>query len=62
LLTRAIIYFDWAIGDEGVVMVLLGDEGEHGWSVTINKSSGSLTGTIAADGEGYLIFGSCLAR
>ena len=50
------------VSNIGDVMVLLGDEGERGWSVTINKSSGSLTGTISADGEGYLIFGSCLAH
>ncbi len=51
-----------SVSSKGDVMVLLGDGGDKGWSATINKSSGSLTGTIAADGVGYLVFGSCLAH
>jgi hypothetical protein len=42
-------------------MVFVGEDGEIGWSTTINTSSGSLSGTISADGVGYLIFGSCIA-
>jgi hypothetical protein len=49
-----------SISNQGDVLVLLGDEGTNGWSVTIHKSSGSLTGSVATDGIGYLIFGSCL--
>lgn len=43
------------------LMVFHGEDGETGWRVTINKSTGDLAGTIAADGMGYLIFGSCIA-
>jgi hypothetical protein len=49
-----------SVGGKGDVLVLLGDEETNGWSMRINKASGDLTGTIAADGTGYLIFGSCL--
>ena len=49
-----------SISNRGDVLVLLGDEGTNGWSATINSSTGSLTGSIATDGIGYLIFGSCL--
>ena len=49
-----------SISNQGDVLVLLGDEGTNGWSATIHKTSGSLTGSVATDGIGYLIFGSCL--
>ena len=49
-----------SISSQGDVLVLLGDEGTNGWSATIHKSSGNLTGSVATDGIGYLIFGSCL--
>lgn len=49
-----------SVGGKGDVLVLLGDEETNGWSMRIDKAGGSLTGTIAADGVGYLIFGSCL--
>ena len=49
-----------SISNQGDVLVLLGDDGTSGWSATIHKSSGSLTGSVATDGIGYLIFGSCL--
>lgn len=49
-----------SISGQGDVLVLLGDEGTNGWSATIHKSSGSFTGSVATDGIGYLIFGSCL--
>jgi hypothetical protein len=51
-----------SVGGKGDVLVLLGDEQTKGWSMRIDKASGNLTGTIAADGTGYLIFGSCLPR
>lgn len=51
-----------SVGGKGAVLVLLGDEEANGWSMRIDRADGSLTGTIAADGTGYLIFGSCLPR
>jgi hypothetical protein len=50
------------VSKKGDLMVFLGEDGESGWSTTINKSSGNLSGTITADGVGYLIFGSCLTH
>ena len=51
-----------SVNSEGDLMVFHGQDGTSGWSVTINTSSGNLSGTIAADGAGYLIFGSCIAH
>ena len=51
-----------SVGGTGDVLVLLGDEEANGWSMRIDKAGGDLTGTIATDGVGYLIFGSCLPR
>lgn len=51
-----------SVSSNGDLMVFLGEDGASGWSVAINRSSGSLSGTIAADGMGYLIFGSCIAH
>lgn len=42
------------------VIVLQGGEKGVGWSATIRRADGALTGAIAADGTGYLIFGACL--
>lgn len=50
------------MGTAGDVMVFLGDEGDSAWSATINKSTGSLTGTVSEQGVGYVIFGSCLGK
>ena len=51
-----------AVSNEGDLMIFIGKDGGSGWSATVNKSSGSLAGTIAVDSAGYLIFGSCLAH
>ena len=45
----------------GDTLVLLGGELGHGWSATMDQATGSFTGTVAGDGIGYMIFGSCLA-
>jgi hypothetical protein len=45
---------------EGDSLVLLGGELERGWSLVVDQPAGSLTGTIAGNGIGYIIFGSCL--
>jgi hypothetical protein len=47
---------------EGDTLVLLGGELGHGWSATMDQATGSFTGTVAGDGIGYMIFGSCLAH
>lgn len=46
---------------QGDTLVLLGGELERGWSATVDQVSGNFTGTVADNGVGYIIFGSCLA-
>ena len=49
-----------SMGTEGDTTVLLGVDSGQGWSATLNQATGSFTGTVASDGIGYMIFGSCL--
>ena len=39
--------------------VLQGVDESDGWSATINRSSGQMTVVSAADGIGYVVFGTC---
>ena len=43
---------------EGVT-VLQGVDGADGWSGTINQATGQMTVVSAADGIGYMVFGTC---
>ena len=43
----------------GGMLILQGVENDRAFSVTINEQSGKLVGAIAADEEGYMIFGAC---
>jgi hypothetical protein len=47
---------------EGDTLVLLGGELKRGWSATFNRKSAGFTGTVAEDGVGYIIFGSCITH
>ena len=49
-----------SMGTHEDTLVLLGRDLGVGWSATIDKASGSLTGTIVDQGIGYIVFGSCL--
>lgn len=40
-------------------VILSGAEGERGWTVLINETSGKMSATAAGDGEGFVIFGQC---
>lgn len=40
-------------------MILSGAEGERGWSVLINESTGKMSAVVSGDGEGFIIFGQC---
>jgi hypothetical protein len=51
-----------SVGGDDETLVMLGADVKSGWSATINKATGSLTATVSVDGEGYLIFGSCLTK
>ncbi|HJV65779.1 MAG TPA: hypothetical protein VJ550_08600 [Geomonas sp.] len=39
--------------------VLHGTE-QRGWSIALGESSGELTLTASGDGEGFIVFGSCI--
>ena len=40
-------------------VLLQGAEGDRGWTVVIHEDSGKMSGTVSADGEGFVIFGQC---
>jgi hypothetical protein len=41
------------------MLVIQGFENTRAFSATISEQSGKLVGAIAADEEGYLLFGAC---
>lgn len=49
------------VSKEGEVLGLTGFEAGGSWSATIDKVTGRMTVSAALNGQGYLIFGSCLA-
>jgi hypothetical protein len=51
-----------SVGGDDETLVMLGADAKSGWSATINKTTGSLTATVAVGSEGYLIYGSCLTE
>jgi len=40
-------------------LILQGAEGERGWTMVIAEDTGRLSATVAADGEGFVVFGAC---
>lgn len=40
-------------------LVLYGGEAGRGWVVTIHEETGKMTGAVATDGEGFVVFGQC---
>lgn len=48
-----------AVSEAEGVTVLQGVDGAVGWSATVNRSSGQMTVVSAADGIGYVVFGTC---
>lgn len=49
-----------SMNTDGDGIVLVGFEPRGGWSATIDKATGKMTVSIAEQGIGYLVFGSCL--
>lgn len=49
------------VNKKGKVLALTGFEPGSSWSATIDKVTGKMTVSAASNGQGYLIFGSCLA-
>ena len=45
--------------EAGGVSVLQGVDEADGWSATINQASGRMTVVSAAEGIGYVVFGTC---
>ena len=43
------------------MLLVQGFENGRAFSITISEESGKLVGAIAADGEGFMIFGACTA-
>ena len=43
---------------EGLI-VMQGVEGERAWSLSLSTKSGDITGTVAGDGYGFIVFGAC---
>ena len=48
------------VNADGNRLVLLGVEPDGGWSAVIDKATGRMTVTASKQGEGFLVFGSCL--
>jgi len=40
-------------------MLLQGADAERGWTLVIHEDNGKMSGTVSADGEGFVIFGQC---
>jgi hypothetical protein len=40
-------------------VILSGAEGDRGWILLINETSGTMSATAAGDGEGFVLFGQC---
>jgi hypothetical protein len=40
-------------------LILQGTQGERGWTLLIAEDTGQLSATVAADGEGFVVFGAC---
>jgi hypothetical protein len=48
-----------SVHEEADALVLLGVEASGGWSAAIGERSGKLTLTVAEEGMGYIVFGTC---
>ena len=40
-------------------LILQGTQGQRGWTMLIAEDTGQLSATVAADGEGFVVFGAC---
>jgi hypothetical protein len=45
------------VGHANGKVILSGAEGERGWILLINETSGTMSATAAGDGEGFVLFG-----
>jgi hypothetical protein len=42
-------------------LVLQGVQAGHGWTMAISRGTGAMSLTIAGDGSGFVVFGTCTA-
>jgi hypothetical protein len=40
-------------------LVLQGSDADRGWTVVIHEETGKMSGSVSADGEGFVVFGQC---
>jgi hypothetical protein len=40
-------------------LVLQGSDADRGWTVVVHEETGKMSGTVSADGEGFVVFGQC---
>ena len=43
-------------------MILQGGQAGRGWTMTISEETGKMSSAIAADGEGFIVFGACTVQ
>lgn len=41
------------------LMIMQGVEGDRAWSLSLSTTTGDITGTVAGDGYGFVVFGAC---
>ena len=49
------------VGTEGDALLFVGLEPGGSWSAILDKATGKMTATAAMNGQGFIVFGSCLA-
>ena len=50
------------VDNQESALVFVGIDPAGAWGASIDKTTGDLTLSIAVDGTGYLVFGSCIER
>ncbi len=43
-------------------LILHGSQNGRAWNIVISQATGKMTGTIAADGFSFTVFGACIAQ
>lgn len=41
------------------LMIMQGVQGDRAWNILLSKETGEITGTVAGDGFGFVVFGAC---
>lgn len=41
------------------LMIMQGVEGDRAWNLSLSTTTGDITGTVAGDGYGFVVFGAC---